>query len=110
MLSRVGAVAVAVTGSLHEATLLIGQRAHSLAVDLVEQFVEATLFRDASLLGALLAGLAATLQPALPPALPAPRGSGRCLVALEAGVALREVVAEQRVLAAGLQNDPLLFA
>ena len=34
----------------------------------------------------------------------------RWLVAFEARVALREVVAEQRLLAAGLQKDPLLLA
>src|SRR5436309_2301222 len=104
-------VLVAVAEQLHEAALLVSQRAHALRRDFLQQLVHAALVGLAALrLALLLAGLAALL-PALPPAqLRLGRGRGR-LVALQAGVALREVVgAEQQVLAAGLQDDPLLLA
>src|SRR5207249_10849164 len=99
-----------VADSLHETALLVGQRRHPLALYLRQQLVQPGLVGGPLFLIALGLGLAATLQPALEPALAAPRWGGRHLVALQTGVALREVVAEQSVLAAGLQNDPLLPA
>src|SRR5262245_36260205 len=105
-----GAVAVAVADTFHETAFFIRQGAHTLALDFFEQFVQAALVGDTLLLLALGLGGLATLPPALEPALLAARRSGRRFVALQAGVALREVVAEQRVLAPRLQQEPLLFA
>src|SRR5206468_1423902 len=97
-----------VADAFEEAAFLVGEGGHALALHFVEQLVHAAVLGLAPLLLALHAPLGAFLLPALPEVGPLPLG-GR-LVALQAGVALGEVVAEQRLLAAGLQVNQLLPA
>src|SRR5690349_22731107 len=87
----------------------LGERILAEALDLFEQLIHATfLFLLPLLLAQQLASLAA-LEPALEEVgLPAAR-RGR-LILLETRVTLREIVAEQRILAAGLEQDVLLPA
>src|SRR5262249_49839557 len=72
-----------------------------------KQLVHAAFFLFTDLLFALELARGTALEPALPETRPARPGR---LVALQAGVPLREIIAEQRFLAAGLQKDILLPA
>src|SRR5262245_15565758 len=95
---------------------LVGEGFLAVALDLVEELIHAAF------VGLLAFGLAealllgAFLQPALPEAdLFLGRRRGRlalavAFVALQAGVALGEIVAEERVFSPGLQHDQLLGA
>src|SRR5260370_1505759 len=88
-------VLIAVAEVLHEAPLLVRERAHALGGDLLQQAVHAAFVGRAGL-GLALQLLGGTgLLPALPPA-PARlrRRRGLRLVALHARVTLRGVVAE----------------
>src|SRR5262245_55591250 len=109
--SRRPPVPVAVADALHKAVLLVGQRSDPVALYLLQQFVQAALLGLALLLLALLPFLGAALHPAPPPALLGPgRRRRRLLAPLQARISLREVVAEKGILAAALQQQPLLLA
>src|SRR5262245_797711 len=95
------AVLVAGADAGAEAPLLVGERRRAFALDLVEQLVHAAVFQFALLgePGGLAGG------PLLQPALDRPdaaRLRGRRVRLLQARVALREVVAERRLLHAVL--------
>src|SRR5262249_60068668 len=100
-------VAVLGADAGEEAALLVAERLQAQLLDLFEQLVHAALLGLALLLLALGLALGAALEPALQPALPPPRRGRRPpLLPLQAGVSLRESVAEERPLPAGLQPDP----
>src|SRR5260370_40416961 len=101
-------LAVAVADALEETPFLVGERGQAVGLDFLEQLVHAPFLGLALLLLALHTAGRTALLPPLPPALPPP--SRRRRLALQAGIALREVVAEHRLPAAGLEQDPLLIA
>src|SRR6266545_2170321 len=102
-------IAILVGDPFEETVLLVGQGLLALALDLRQQLVHPAFVGGLLLLLALQPGGAAALQPALDEVLFLLARRGR-LVALQACVALREIVAEQGVLAARLKQNPLLPA
>src|SRR4051794_27890248 len=99
--------AVAGADAGEEPPLLVAERLQALPLDFLEEFVHPALLGLALFDLALgLAGGAALEPPLQRVRLPA-AGRGRG-VALQAGIALREVVPEWRVLAPRLQDDELL--
>src|SRR5262249_52134657 len=104
------ALAIPIADALHEALLLVGQGGAAEFVQLVQQFVQAALVGDALLGRALELAGGPALEPAAPPADPAHRRGRLNRVALQAGVALREVVAEQPLLSPCLHQHPLAVA
>src|SRR5262245_47677621 len=96
--------------------LLVGEGFLAVALDLVEELVHAAFVGFFALGLAEAFFLGAFLQPALPEADLFLGGRRRrlalaqALVALQARVALGEIVAEERIFAAGLEQDELLGA
>src|SRR5438046_3124139 len=104
-------VPIPVAELFHEPPFLLGQGGHALRRDFFQQLVHAAFFRLLALRFALGLLLGALLPPALKPALLGRRRrGGRAVFALQARVALREVVAEQRIVGAQFQDRPLVHA
>src|SRR4051794_32254408 len=102
------AVAETVAGALEETLLFFRQGREALPLHLFEQLIEPALLGDALLFLALEAAGLAALLPALPPALTLARRGW--FVLFQARVPLREVIAENPLLAARLQHDQLVLA
>src|SRR5262245_17416319 len=82
----------------------------AVALDFFEQLIHAALLGFALLLLALQLALGAASPPALPECLAGPAPSRRRLIALQARVTLGEIISQERIFPAALQDDPLYAA
>src|SRR5437667_8889514 len=102
-------ISVARADAGQKAALFIGEGLQALALDFFQKLVHAAFLGLAALLLALLALLCPLLEPALKEVRSAAPRRYR-LVALQAGVSLREVVTKQRFFPARFEQNPLLPA
>src|ERR1019366_9636419 len=102
-------VLIPIRDALQEAVFLVGQRGLAELLDLVEQFIHAEIIGRALFLFLLQLPGGALGEPALDEILLLPPGRRR-FVLLQTRVALRKIVAKQRILVGGFEHHHLLSA